>query len=119
MKQILLATVLLLSVNSYSQKDFDYTVYTMNQDIIKKDTTQNLNGLSIHRRIEKVADVLKIINIGNTADVTEYKLEYLGYAMKPFNTFTYVDRIKKVEIFINPVTPLIKIQSKDGSVLFY
>lgn len=104
MKYLLL--LLLLPFAATAQKDFDYTVNTT-KCLMTIDNTDSLHQVTWFRKIQKKADVLKIISLTNTADCITLHLHYIGYSTDTF-TLTYTDDAQEI-ITINPLLPLVVI----------
>lgn len=106
MKYLLL---LLFPLSGFAQKDFDYTVYAT-KCLTTIDKTDSLHELMLFRRIEKQADILKIISLSNTADCITYHLHYIGYGSDT-QSLIYTDDAQET-ITINPMLPLILIGNR-------
>lgn len=91
---------------SFIAKDFDYTVYTTHA-LITIDNTDSLHELTLHRKISKEANILKIISLSNTADCITYNLHYIGFQSDSCQ-LVYTNDAQET-IYINPMIPVITI----------
>lgn len=94
------------STIGFIAKDFDYTVYTTHA-LITIDNTDSLHELTLHRKISKEANILKIISLSNTADCITYNLHYIGFQSDSCQ-LVYTNDAQET-IYINPMIPVITI----------
>lgn len=116
---------LLLPLSMQAQKDFNFKVFTSRLTAIKSyDGKSDTLHLSIFRNFEKTANVIKAVNPTNTADVTEYKVEYNGYSYA-YKHLVY--RVIKIDgenppsamtIYIDPILPRINVKTEHTSSIF-
>jgi hypothetical protein len=101
-----------LSTSLWSQRDFDYTIYTnSNYQIIKHSDRVDTLDLTLDRKFTKVGGLLRETSILNTGGMdVEYKIEYVGFSkIKETLMFGYI--IKSIDgkpeedmvVFINPM----------------
>jgi hypothetical protein len=97
-------------------RDFDYEFHTLHAKLSASDLSDTMSTIPIWpRRIEKRADILRIVNEENTADCITYRLHYIGL---DFNHGTdmalvYTTYDTQDVIYINPVYGQLSINKRN------
>lgn len=118
MKYIITTISFFISTAVFAQKDFDYTVYT-NHAVYTSENIKDTLKLTLFRKIQKEANIIKVISTGNTGDAETYVIKYVGYDLET-NSLVYILADKKT-IYINPMEPTIKIvdEERKTKVVYY
>lgn len=111
MNKFMLLIILMVPLFCSAQKDFDYTIYTSKAYYSGIDTAQTDLRLTLYRKIQKDANVIKFISINNTGDAITFNINYVGYDSST-KSLVYTCG-EGIIIYCNPMIPSITIN--DGN----
>jgi hypothetical protein len=102
---------MLAAVRASAQKDFDYTIYTTKADYSGIDSNKVGLHVTLMRKVQKEANVLKIISLTNTGEAETYNISYVGWDIQS-KYFLYVVKEGKT-IYVNPIEAIVKILDEE------
>jgi hypothetical protein len=129
--KMLLLSFLLVPVFCMAQRDFDYTFYTTKARMPASVLSGHLpkekqvgSGpedsamleLTLPRKIDKQADVLKIISLTNTGDCQTYTLQFLGMQVFEHEQLLVYKTDHNQLVYFNPLQLTISLNHEQ---LFY